>query len=280
MREINVNKIKNLVARLCIEANINLRPDIYRALRRAVKREKKKSAKRLLEVLVKNAEIARREARPICQDTGIVSVYVRMGQKVRLVGGDLVQAINKGVAEGYKKGLLRKSVVKSPLLRVNTCTNAPAIIYTEVVKGSGLELTVIPKGFGSENKGAVRMLNPTEGEREIISFVLEVVKAAGPDACPPYIIGVGLGGTLDKAASLAKEALAAPLERSSTKRYLRRLERNLLDKVNKLGVGPMGLGGRATALGVKVLEYPTHIAGLPVAVNVGCHATRSARRAL
>ena len=280
MREINVSKIKSVVSGLCIGANINLRSDIYRALRYAAKKEKKKSAKHVLEVLVQNAEIARKETRPICQDTGIVSVYIRIGQKVRLVGGDLKQAINKGVAEGYKKGLLRKSVVKSPILRINTSTNTPAIIYTEIVKGDGLEITVMPKGFGSENKSAVKMLNPTDGEKEITTFVLEVVKSAGPDACPPYILGVGLGGTLDRAASLAKKALTLPLNKRNPKRYLRKLENAVLEKVNKLGIGPMGLGGKTTALGVKILECPTHIAGLPVAVNVGCHATRSASRTI
>jgi len=280
MREINVSKIKNVISGLCIEANVNLRPDIYRALKHASKKETKKSAKRVLEVLVQNAEIAKKETRPLCQDTGIVSVYIRIGQNVRLVGGGLKQAVNKGVAEGYRKGSLRKSVVKSPILRINTSTNTPAIIYTEIAEGNRLEITVLPKGFGSENKSAVKMLNPTEGEREITGFVLEVVKAAGPDACPPYILGVGFGGTLDKAASLAKKALILPLNRRNPKRYLRRLENIMFEKVNKLGIGPMGLGGKTTALGVKILEYPTHIAGLPVAVNVGCHATRSASRTI
>ena len=278
MREISVNKIKNVVSRLCIEANINLRQDIFRAMKRAFKKETKARAKYILKILLQNAEIAKEERRALCQDTGVVAVYVRIGQGVKLVGGDLKKAIDAGVKEGYKKGALRKSVVKSPLVRVNTSTNTPSIIYTDIVKGNRLAITVAPKGFGSENKSAIKMLNPTDGEGEIIDFVLESVKNAGPDACPPYILGIGLGGTFDKAASLAKEALILPVARPNPKRYLRKLENTILDRVNRLGIGPMGLGGKTTALGVNILEYPTHIAGLPVAVSVGCHATRSARR--
>ena len=278
MRKINVNKIKNVVSKLCIEANVNLRRDIYKAILKALKKETNKRARRILGILLENAGIARRESRALCQDTGLVCVYASIGQDVKLVGGDLKKSIDSGVKEGYKKGFLRKSVVKSPLLRVNTGTNTPSIIYTDIVKGNKLKITVMPKGFGSENKSRLKMLNPTQGEKDIISFILEVVKEAGPDACPPYILGIGLGGTFDKASSLAKKALISPIDRQNAKKHLRKLEDAILKEVNKLGIGPAGLGGKTTLLGVNILEYPTHIAGLPVAVNVGCHITRSASR--
>lgn len=280
MRKINVNRIKDAVSGLSIEANISLRSDIKHALEKALKKEIRKTPRHILDILLKNAMIAKREHRALCQDTGIVSVYLQIGQNVSLTGGNLKKAIDKGVKEGYKKGFLRKSVVKSPLLRSNTGTNTPSVIYTEIVKGSKIRITVVPKGFGSENKSRLRMLNPTEGEKEIVSFVLEVVKEAGPDACPPYILGIGLGGTFDKASSLAKQALILPVDKTNPKKYLRRLENRIFKEVNTLGIGPMGLGGKTTALGINILEYPTHIAGLPVAVNVGCHITRSASRIL
>ncbi len=280
MRKINVNKIKKVVSELCIEANVNLRRDIYKAILKALKKETNRRARSILGILLENAGIARGESRALCQDTGLVCVYVRIGQDVKLVGGDLKKSIDSGVKEGYKKGALRKSVVKSPLLRVNTGTNTPSIIYTDIVKGNKLKITVIPKGFGSENKSKLEMLNPTQGEKDIISFILEVVKEAGPDACPPYILGIGLGGTFDKASSLAKKALISPIDRQNAKKHLRKLEDAILKEVNKLGIGPMGLGGKTTCLGVNILEYPTHIAGLPVAVNVGCHITRSASRVI
>lgn len=280
MRKINVNKIKNVVSELCIEANVNLRRDIYRAILRARKKETNRRARRILGILLENAGIARREDRALCQDTGLACVYVRIGQDVKLVGGDLKNAIDSGVRKGYKRGALRKSVVKSPLLRANTGTNTPSIIYTEIVKGDRLKITVMPKGFGSENKSRLRMLNPTQGEKDIISFVLEVIKVAGPDACPPYILGIGLGGTFDKASYLAKYALISPIDRPNPRKHLKKLEDAILKEVNKLDIGPAGLGGKTTSLGVNILEYPTHIAGLPVAVNVGCHITRSAERVI
>jgi fumarate hydratase subunit alpha len=280
MRKINVSKVKDAVAELCVESNISLRRDILRAIKRAAKSETKKQAKQILKVLLENAEIARRESRPLCQDTGIVSAYLEVGQGAAFVGGDLKTAVNKGVSDGYKKGFLRKSVVKSPILRVNTSANTPPVIYTDIVRGSGLRITVMPKGFGSENKSALKMLKPTEGEKEIADFALEVIKKAGPDACPPYILGIGLGGTFDKAAILAKKALALPLDKPNPLRHLGKLEHLILEKANRLGIGVMGLGGRTTCLGVRVLEHPTHIAGLPVAVNLGCHSTRSATRVI
>ena len=278
MRRVDVRTIKNLVSALCIEANVKLRQDIYRALEKALRKERHRMAKRTLKILLENAAIAKREKSALCQDTGVVSVYLRIGQEVRLVGGNLQAAVDKGVKEGYRKGFLRKSVVRSPLVRVNTGSNTPSAIYTEIVTGDTVTVTVTPKGFGSENKSKIRMLSPTDGVKEIVSFVLDVVKEAGPDACPPYILGIGLGGTFDKAAILSKQALLVPIDKPNPKRHLRKLEHLILKEINGLGIGPMGLGGITTCLGANILEYPTHIAGLPVAVNVGCHATRSATK--
>jgi fumarate hydratase subunit alpha len=280
MRKIHVKKIKDTVAGLCIKANIVLRDDIRRALKRAVAREKAAGTRRILHVLLRNARLAEKEERALCQDTGLVTVYLRVGQDVTLTGGDLKAAVNKGVEEGYARGMLRKSVVKSPLRRVNTGTNTPALIHTSIERGRRITVTVVPKGFGSENKSSLAMLNPTEGEKEIIDFILRVVKEAGPDACPPYVLGIGLGGSFDEAAALAKRALIVPVDRPNPKAHLGKLERAVMKRVNALGIGPMGLGGRTTCLGVNILEHATHIAGLPVAVNVGCHITRSASRTI
>lgn len=280
MRKINVNEIRKAVAELCVEANVNLRSDIRRAMEKALRKETANLAKGILGTLLKNAEIAKAESRPLCQDTGIVSIYFEMGQGVQLTGGSLQKAINRGAEEGYRKGRLRKSIVKSPLVRINTATGAPVILYTDILTGNDLKITVAPKGFGSENKSAIKMLKPTEGEKEITDFVLDVVKKAGPDACPPYILGIGLGGTFDKAPALAKRALTLPIDKANPKKYLRKLEGAILKKANRLGIGAMGLGGKTTCLAVRILEHPTHIAGLPVAVNVGCHATRSASRVI
>ncbi|OGW74943.1 MAG: fumarate hydratase [Omnitrophica bacterium RBG_13_46_9] len=280
MRKVNVNDIRDVVSELCIEANVNLRGDIRKALKNAIRKEANKKAKHVLEILLQNARVASMENRALCQDTGMVSVYIRVGQDVKLVGGSLKEAIDRGVIDGYKKGFLRKSVVKSPILRDNTATNAPPIIYTDIVNGDGINITVMPKGFGSENKSKLKMLDPTADKKEIISFVLQAVKEAGPDACPPYILGIGIGGTFDKVASLAKQALILPVDNINPEKYLRKLERAIMKEVNKIGIGPMGLGGRTTCLGVNILEYPTHIAGLPVAVNVGCHITRSASKVI
>jgi len=280
MRNINTTKIKDVVSELCIKANTSLRGDILRALKKARSKETHKTSKRILGILLENAAIAKKEKRAICQDTGFVSVYLRIGQDVKLTGGALQNAIHEGVREAYRKGFLRKSVVKSPILRTNTATNTPSIIYTEIVKGEKLTITVVPKGIGSENKSKLKMLKPTEGEKEIISFVLEVVKEAGPDACPPYILGIGLGGMFDKAPFLAKKALTLPIDKPNPKRHLRKLENAILKKVNKLGIGPMGFGTKTMALGVRILEYPTHIGGLPVAVSIGCHVTRNASKTI
>ena len=280
MRRIEAKRIREVVSELCIEANINLRRDVLAALKKGLKAEKNKTAKTILKEIIENARIAKKERLPMCQDTGMVAVYCDIGQDVLIARGDLSEAINEGARDGYRKGYLRKSIVKSPIVRINTGKNTPPVIYTDIVKGNKVGITVVPKGFGSENKSKQCMLNPTAGEKEIVSFAIEVLKEAGPDACPPYILGVGLGGTFDKAAHLAKEALILPVGKPNPKKYLRKLEKEIMKKANSLGIGPMGFGGKTTCLGVNILEYPTHIAGLPVAVNLGCHITRSAGKVI
>ena len=276
VREVNVNRIKGVVAQLAIEANLFLRKDVLRALKNAYLKEKKVRAKKILEILVENAKIAAEEKLPICQDTGMATVFLEIGQGIKLVGGDLEKAINNGIKQGYKKGYLRKSVVADPLLRVNTKDNTPAVIHTKIVPGNKIKITVSPKGFGSENKSATKMFKPTDNMNKIEEFIIETVKNAGADACPPFIIGVGIGGTLDKACILAKEALLRPIDKRNLKPHIAKLENGLLKKINSLKIGPMGLGGNATCLAVSIETYPTHIAGLPVCVNISCHATRSA----
>jgi fumarate hydratase subunit alpha len=280
MRKIDVKKIRFVVAKLAIEANFVLRRDIIRAIRNAYLAEKNRKAKKILKILLDNAAIAKSEKLAICQDTGMAAVFIEIGQGVNLVGGDLSKAVNEGIRDGYKKGYLRKSVVADPLLRINTKDNAPAVIHEKIVPGDNIKITVLPKGFGSENKSVTKMFNPTQGEGEIALFIIEAVRKAGADACPPYILGVGMGGTLDKACLLAKEALIRPIDKRSTKRHIAALEKELLKKINALKIGPMGLGGGATCLGVNIEVYPTHIAGLPVCVNISCHATRSATATL
>ncbi|MDP2942436.1 MAG: fumarate hydratase [Candidatus Omnitrophota bacterium] len=276
MRKISARKIQDAVARLAIEANLFLREDVLSALKRAYSKEKVSRAKKILKALVENAAIASSEKIPICQDTGMATVFLEVGQNVIIIGGDLSKTINKGIAEGYKKGFLRKSVVFDPLSRVNTKDNTPAVIHTKIVPGSKIKITVAPKGFGSENKSITNMFRPTDGADRIERFILEAVKKAGPDACPPYIIGVGIGGTLDKACLLAKEALLRRIDKRNPRRHIAKLESGLLKKINRLNIGPMGLGGKATCLGLNIEVYPTHIAGLPVCVSISCHATRSA----
>lgn len=275
MRKVHVRIIRDTVRDLCISANIELRKDIKDALKMALKAETNKRAKGILNVLLKNADIAKREKLAICQDTGLCVVDIALGQGVCLIGGDLIKAINDGVKEGYKEGCFRNSVVKDPVLRLGIPGSVPAIVYTDVVKGSKLKITVAPKGFGSENKSRIKMLNPTDGEKAIKEFVIDTVKKAGPNACPPYVVGVGIGGTFDKSAILAKKALFRPINKRNPKSNIRRMERDLLKEINRLNIGPMGLGGKTTCLGVNILEAPTHIAGLPVAVNINCHVTRS-----
>lgn len=280
MREIDVSKIKDAVTELCLKANFELRKDVLKALRRALKEEADKRPKNILKSIIENARIAKSKRLAICQDTGMVSVNLEIGQDVALVGGDLKGSINDGVKEAYNKGYLRKSVVDDPLIRKNTNTNTPCIIFTEIVEGDRLKITVSPKGFGSENKSSIKMFRPTNSISDIKEFVLEVVKRAGPDACPPFILGIGIGGIFAKASDLAAKALLRPIDIRNPKRHIAKLEKELLKEINALRLGPMGLGGRTTCLGVNILESPTHIAGLPVAVNMSCHATRSAEKIL
>ncbi len=280
MREINVNKIRETVTELCLKANFELRKDVLKALKTALKKETNARAKNIIKAIIENAKLAKKKRIAICQDTGFVSVFIEIGNSVALTGGNLSAAINKGVEEAYKKGYLRKSVTESAILRKNTGTNTPCVIHINIVEGDRVRIIVSPKGFGSENKSTIKMLKPTDSENDIINFVLEVVEKAGPDACPPFILGIGIGGTFDHAAHLSKIALLRSLETRNPIKHLRLLEKNLLKAVNSLGIGPMGLGGKTTALGINVEEFPTHIAGLPVAVSMSCHATRSAEKAI
>ena len=276
MRNISVAKIKDAVRELCLKANFELRPDVMRGLRSALRAERSSRARGILRTIIDNARIASANKLAICQDTGMVFISLELGQDVHLAGGDLAKAINDGVKDAYCRGYLRTSVVADPLVRKNTRTNTPAMIATEIVPGSRVKITVSPKGFGSENKSRIHMFRPTASARQIKDFVLDVVRASGADACPPLILGIGIGGTFDKAALLAKKALLRPIDKKNPVGGYARLEKDLAKEINALKIGPMALGGRTTALGVNILAYPTHIAGLPVAVNVSCHATRSA----
>lgn len=280
MREIGVSKIRETVCDLCLKANFDLRKDISRALRSAFSKETEPRAKKILKTLIENARLAGKHRIAICQDTGILIVHLEIGQGVALTGGNLTDAINKGVEEAYRKGCLRKSVVGDALLRENTKTNTPAVSYIDIVDGDKVRITVSPKGFGSENKSMIEMFRPTESIEKIKEFIVGVAKRAGADACPPLILGVGIGGTFEKAAYLAKKALLRPIDKRNPKKHIGKLERELIKDINSLGIGPMGLGGKTTVLGVNILEAHTHIAGLPVAVNVSCHATRSAEKVI
>ncbi|NLX63684.1 MAG: fumarate hydratase [Clostridiaceae bacterium] len=274
MRTIHVSNITEAVERLCIESNLFLNRDIREALEKAEKIEESETGRSILQSLIKNADIAASDGLAICQDTGMVIIFVELGQEAHIVGGSLEEAINQGVRQGYKKGYLRNSVVEDPLRRKNTGDNTPAIIYYNIVEGDRLTLHVVPKGFGSENMSAIKMLKPSEGVEGVKKFVIDTVSQAGPNPCPPIIVGVGIGGSMDKAALLAKKALMRPIDQSNPDPYYKDLEEELLSSINNLGIGPAGLGGRITALGVNIEVYPTHIAGLPVAVNIGCHVTR------
>jgi fumarate hydratase subunit alpha len=278
MKTIKAEKIKEVVADLCIQANLVLRNDVLRQLERAYLSEKNKRAKDILEAIIKNAQIARLEKLAICQDTGLACVFVEIGQDIK-IKGDLKSAINKGVELGYKKGSLRNSIVKDPLQR-GPSKFSPAVIHSEIVKGNKVKITVLPKGFGCENKSQLKMFNPTAKIIEIKKFIVDAVKSAGPDACPPYIVGVGIGGTADYACFLAKKALLRKITNYELRitNYEKKLEQELLSEINRLNIGPMGLGGKTTALAVNIETYPTHIAGLPVAINISCHALRSATK--
>lgn len=280
MRELNCDQITWTIANLCQTANRYLPRDIGKALEQARQCEESPAGKAVLDELIENASLAAEMNWPICQDTGMAVVFAAIGQDLHIVGGNLEEAINRGVALGYRDGYLRNSVVDDPLLRRNTGDNTPAVIHYRIVAGDNLDLTVAPKGFGSENMSAAAMLSPSEGMAGIRRFVLAAVEKAGPNPCPPVVIGLGLGGTLEKAALLAKQALLLPVGQTSEKPHLAALEQELLAAVNKLGIGPAGLGGRTTALALHILSYPTHIAGLPVVLNMGCHATRHAHAIL
>lgn len=274
MRQIHVNEIIEHVASLCIKANCVISDDIREAF--IVKKEEEVSpiGKDILEQLLKNSKIAEEGQKPICQDTGMAVVFVEIGQDVHLVGGNIEDAINEGVRQGYEIGFLRKSVVKDPLDRVNTGDNTPAVIHYEIKPGTELKITVAPKGFGSENMSRMYMLKPADGIEGVKEAILDAVEKAGPNACPPIIVGVGIGGTFEKAALMSKKALLSGVEDHSELTHIKELEIEMLEKINKLGIGPQGLGGRTTALAIHINTYPTHIAGLPVAVNISCHVTR------
>ena len=273
MREIQANTITDCVARLCVEANRDLPRDLEDRIRTAREAEPWPQGQEILDRIIENFETARREGLPICQDTGMACVFVKLGQEVHIVG-DLNEAIHEGVRRGYREGYLRKSVVRDPLDRVNTRDNTPAVITYEMVPGDKIEITLAPKGFGSENMSAIKMLCPSDGVEGVKEFVVRTVEAAGPNPCPPIVVGVGIGGTFDRAALLAKKALLRDVDQPNPDPCYAALEAELLERINALGIGPQGFGGRTTALAVNIETYPTHIAGLPVAVNINCHVTR------
>lgn len=280
MRTLDVSEITRNIKEMCIEANHFLTEDMNAALDEGIASEKSPLGKRVLEQLLENKKIAGEEMIPICQDTGMAVIFLEIGQEVHLVGGDLEAAVNEGVRQGYVEGYLRKSVVKDPILRENTKDNTPAVIHERIVPGDGLKITVAPKGFGSENMSRVFMLKPADGIEGVKKAILTAVKDAGPNACPPMVVGVGIGGTFEKCALMAKQALTRPVNVHSDIPYVREMEEELLKKINGLGIGPGGLGGTVTALAVNINTYPTHIAGLPVAVNICCHVNRHAVREL
>lgn len=279
MRTITARQIRDTVAELCIRANKELPEDIIRAMQAAREKEPWPLAQSTLDVLRENIQAAAERDLPVCQDTGLACVFVRLGQDVH-IEGDFNDAVNEGVRRGYAEGYLRKSVVCDPLRRVNTGDNSPAAITVELVPGDELKLTVIPKGFGSENMSRLAMLKPADGVEGVKRFVVETVKAAGSNPCPPIVVGVGIGGTFDKAAALAKHALLRPIDQPHADPYYAALEKELLEQINALGTGPQGFGGRTTALGLNIETMPTHVAGLPVAVNISCHVTRRASAVL
>ena len=274
MREISAKKITDLVAGMCIESNCFLNEDIEEALRCGFECENGGLAADILSDILKNAELARRDVVPICQDTGMAVFFLKLGQEVHITDGGLYDAINEGVRRGYEEGYLRKSVVGDPLRRNNTGDNTPAVIHTEITDGDGFEITIAPKGFGSENMSAVKMLKPSDGVDGVINFVTETVRLGSGNPCPPIVVGIGIGGTMEKAALLSKQALLRDVRKSNPDEYYAELENVLLEKINSLDIGPQGFGGKTTALGVNIETFPTHIAGLPVAVNISCHVTR------
>ncbi len=280
MKTINVSEITQNIKEMCIEANHFLAPDMAQALETATDNEKSPLGTQILNQLRQNLKIAGEDMIPICQDTGMAVIFMEIGQDVHFEGGSLEDAVNEGVRQGYTEGYLRKSVVKDPLIRENTKDNTPAIIHYEITTGEAVKITVAPKGFGSENMSRIFMLKPADGIEGVKNAILTAVKDAGPNACPPMVVGVGIGGTFEKCALMAKKALTRPINEHSEISYIKEMEEELLDKINHTGIGPGGLGGTTTALAVNINTYPTHIAGLPVAVNICCHVNRHAVRLL
>ncbi len=279
IREIHANEITEVVKRLCIDANCHLPKDVKNRIAGCRDQETWPQAQEILDRIIENYKIADDRQVPICQDTGMACVFVKIGQDVHVVG-DLEEAIHEGVRQGYAEGYLRKSVVRDPLDRVNTHDNTPAIIYYEPIAGDKMEIMIAPKGFGSENMSQIKMLRPSDGVEGVKDFVLKVVEEAGPNPCPPIVVGIGIGGTFDKAAYLAKKALTRDLDTRNENPFYAALEEELLERINQLGIGPQGFGGRTTALAVNIEQFPTHIAGLPVAVNINCHVTRHKKEVL
>ena len=273
MREIDSSLISEVVARLCIDANYHLPPDMKKQIISSSKEESWETASIILDQIIENFNIADENLQPICQDTGLACVFLSIGQDVH-IKGNLEDAVNEGVRKGYSQGYLRKSVVSDPIKRVNTGDNTPAMIYYDICPGDKLKITVAPKGFGSENMSQIKMLKPSDGIEGVKDFVIKVVEDAGPIPCPPIVVGVGIGGSFDKAAYLAKKALLRPVDERNSEDFYAELEEELLEKINALGIGPQGFGGKTTALAVNIEKFPTHIAGLPVAVNINCHVTR------
>lgn len=280
MRTIHTDNIIRNIKEMCIEANLFLSDDMEQALKQGAEKEMSALGKQVMEQLKENLQIAAAESIPICQDTGMAVVFLKIGQNLHIEGDNLEDAINEGIRQGYTEGYLRKSIVKDPVLRENTKDNTPGVIHYEIVPGEQLEITVAPKGFGSENMSRIYMLKPADGLEGIKAAILETVRLAGPNACPPIVIGVGIGGNFEKCAWMAKKALTRNLDEPSEIPYVRELEQEMLEAVNKTGIGPGGLGGMVTALGVNIETYPTHIAGMPVAVNISCHVNRHVKRVL
>ena len=280
MREVSVSEITKNIREMCIEANHFLSPDMKQVFDEAVSREESPLGKQILNQLEENLRIAGEDMIPICQDTGMAVVFVKAGQEVHFTGGSLTEAVNEGVRQGYVEGFVRKSVVQDPIDRVNTGDNTPAVLHYEIVEGDQVEITVAPKGFGSENMSRVFMLKPADGIEGVKEAILTAVRDAGPNACPPMVVGVGIGGTFEKCALMAKHALTRDLSEEAPVPYVRELEKEMLERINGLGIGPGGLGGRITAFAVNIETYPTHIAGLPVAVNICCHVNRHAHRVI
>ena len=274
IREINVKELTDNISEMCIQANHYLSPDMDACMKQAVETEKSELGKKILNQLQENLEIADKEMIPICQDTGMAVIFMEIGQDVHFVGGDFEEAVNEGVRRGYVDGYLRKSVVKDPLIRENTKDNTPAVIHTSIIPGNEVKITFAPKGFGSENMSRVFMLKPADGIEGVKNAILTAVRDAGPNACPPMVVGVGVGGTFEKCALMAKQALTRNVDQHSEIPYVCDLEKEMLEKINRLGIGPGGLGGTTTALAVNINTYPTHIAGLPVAINICCHVNR------